>query len=115
MMQDVLPMPRTETHLRFVPVIFANGEDDDCPGLEAAFTNKEVLFDDRTYRPGEDIVIHRRKLALSKGFSIIAHNYKIDFTHANRDEILIIEPEEGFGRAMTITDCEIFPLRKSAA
>lgn len=51
---------------RFVPVIFANGEDDDAPGVQAAFDNEAVQFDERIYEPDEDIVIVGRTVLLLK-------------------------------------------------
>lgn len=48
-----------------VPVIFANGRDDDGPGLVAAAANERVLFDAKIYEPDENIDIVGRNLALS--------------------------------------------------
>jgi hypothetical protein len=53
-----------------VPVIFANGEDDDGPGLIAAFRNEDVWFDDRLYRPGDDLTIEHRQLFYTRGIRI---------------------------------------------
>lgn len=51
---------------RFVPVIFANGQDNDSPGLQAACDNEAVQFDDRVYEPGESIDIIGRTLLLEQ-------------------------------------------------
>lgn len=48
----------------FVPVIFANGEDDDLPGLTAAIRNERVQYGDRIYKHGEEIIIHDKVLRL---------------------------------------------------
>ena len=51
---------------RFHYVIFADGETCDATGLEAAAGNDFVLFDDRVYAPGEDIVIDGRQMWFSR-------------------------------------------------
>lgn len=56
--------PRARPLPRFVPVIFANGEEDDAPGLQAAFDNDAVQFDGRIYEPGEPIAITGRHIVL---------------------------------------------------
>lgn len=55
-----------------VPVIFANGEDDDLPGFTAALRNEPVLFGETIYQPGEDITINGKRLAFSCNNIIIA-------------------------------------------
>jgi hypothetical protein len=42
---------------RFVPVIFANGIDDDAPGIQAAVENRAVQFGKRIYEPGETMLV----------------------------------------------------------
>ena len=54
-----LPVP-------FYAVIFANGEDCDAFGLEAASANDFVMFDERLFMPGEDITIEGRDLYFSR-------------------------------------------------
>lgn len=48
-----------------VPVIFANGMDDDLTGLIAAFMDQPFLFADKVYQPGEKLLIERKALMLS--------------------------------------------------
>jgi len=55
-----------------VPVIFANGRDDDLPGFRAAIENKRVFFRDRIYEPGEAIKSEGHTLAFSCGRIIIS-------------------------------------------
>lgn len=47
------------------PVIFANGEDDDLPGLEAAMQNRAVWFEGKRYAPGQTLCIRGRVLSPS--------------------------------------------------
>ena len=54
----------------FHPVIFANGEDDDLPGVAAALENKPVYFLERLYQPGEPIVVAFKKVVLSNYIAI---------------------------------------------
>jgi hypothetical protein len=64
---DRLRKPKLQRDLReiFVPVIFANGKDDDLPGIIAAIENRAVQFDEKIYQPGEPIVIYWREIRLS--------------------------------------------------
>jgi hypothetical protein len=63
-MIDLDERPTTKSLPRFVPVIFANGEDDDGPGLQACFDNEAVQFDDRIYEPGEPVSIFGRRIVI---------------------------------------------------
>lgn len=54
----------------FHPVIFANGEDDDLPGVAAAIENKPVYFLERLYQPGEPILVTHKKLILSNYIAV---------------------------------------------
>ena len=51
--------------MRTVPIIFANGRDDDLPGLSAAVENKRVRFNDRVYEPGEYLNLGGQTLNLA--------------------------------------------------
>jgi hypothetical protein len=66
MTTDTLEKPKTELDVEFVPVIFANGEDDDTPGLIAALKNEKVLFDENIYLPFERIEIIKRDLVITE-------------------------------------------------
>lgn len=59
------PVRKTDLKQLFVPVIFANGKDDDLPGIVAAIENRAVQFDEKIYRPDEDLTIFKREIALS--------------------------------------------------
>lgn len=61
------PRPARDLKAAFVPVIFANGEDDDLPGLEAAVTGGPVQFDEKIYRTGDRLEIRGRTMAFSCG------------------------------------------------
>ena len=50
----------------FIPVIFANGEDDDSDGIQAAVNNKKVLYGDTIYQPGQDLVVAKMTLCINK-------------------------------------------------
>lgn len=73
---DVMERPRTDLRDMFVPVIFANGEDDDTPGFVAAVEDRAVMFDDRVYQPGENITVDRRVLIFTKGLHIIEPDFE---------------------------------------
>lgn len=70
-MQDTQLKPRLDLKTVFVPVIFANGVDDDVPGLVAAIEHKLVQFDDKLYEPREDIEINGRTILLSKQLYVV--------------------------------------------
>jgi|GEM_PF-4288812 len=46
------------------PVIFANGIDNDLPGLEAALQNRAVWYEGKRYEPGQTLCIEGRILSL---------------------------------------------------
>lgn len=52
-----VPNTGRKTLPKFVPVIFANGNDDDLPGFEAAVKNVAVQYREKIYQPGEPIEI----------------------------------------------------------
>lgn len=54
--------PKSKSLPEFLPVIFANDEDDDTPGFVAAITNQAVQFDETVYRPGQDLSVVGRSL-----------------------------------------------------
>lgn len=58
----------------FIPVIFANGEDDDLPGLIAAVRNERVLYGQKVYEPDESICVRNRTLVLSRGLYVIGQD-----------------------------------------
>ena len=70
---------KLKTLPRFVPVIFANGEDDDAPGLQACFDDEPVQYENRIYEPGEAVTIFGRHLILSR--AVIARCTTGRWTH----------------------------------
>ncbi|AOG04216.1 hypothetical protein [Bosea sp. RAC05] len=70
------PRPDIAARLNLVPVIFANGTDDDLPGLVAAIGNGRVLFDERVYEPGETIVVERRNLRSSRRIFVVGRGHE---------------------------------------
>lgn len=77
----------------FHAVIFADGETDDVPGLEAALANAPVWVDERLHQPGDPIVISGRRIFLSR--------WPFPFPPSNRSFPMS-------GRSMWIDDCRIF-------
>lgn len=65
---------KPETSFEFVPVIFANGEDDDTPGFVAAIQNEAVQFDDVIFKPGEGLEITGRMLRFCVGGITVAYH-----------------------------------------
>lgn len=55
------------TELSTVPVLFANGRDDDLPGFIAACRNERFSFDGRIYEPGEDFTLSGATQSFSCG------------------------------------------------
>ena len=63
MIADTTTENNTKQLPDFVPVIFANGSDDDSYGIAAWMKkNQRVQFDGRIYKPGEHIVIEGRRM-----------------------------------------------------
>lgn len=65
MIDDLVREPKKKTAFDFVPVIFANGEDDDLPGFEAAVKNERVQYEEKIYEPGERLEIVGKRMAFS--------------------------------------------------
>lgn len=70
-MMRTMTKSETEFKLDFVPVIFANGEDDDGPGLTAALTNQRVQFMDKIYQPNQDMILINCKFALTVPINLV--------------------------------------------
>lgn len=68
--------PRTDLRDMFVPVIFANGEDDDIPGVIAAIEDRPVMYEDRIYQPGEAVTVVMKRVLFTKGLHIIQHGFE---------------------------------------
>lgn len=50
-------MTNIADRIRLTPVIFANGEDDDLPGLQAFARNEAVQYRDKVYEPDETVAV----------------------------------------------------------
>jgi len=58
--------PSEKSLPKFFPVIFANGSDDDSPGLQALANDEDVMFDGRVYTITDPINIFGRRLFLTR-------------------------------------------------
>lgn len=100
---------RKEVLPDFVPVIFANGEDDDLPGFEAAVWNQRVQYDDHIYEVGEAIRIVGRNMYFSvRQITVLGHDAPL--SSALPDSYIIREPKEH--RSISIEDCTIYMGKK---
>lgn len=97
---DLIRRPKArraaDAEKRFVAVIFANGEDDDLPGLIAAAKNEPVQLDEKIYKPGETIRIVARKMLFNCGQIVI---------HQSSGE-LRMPPKPYAGRIVEITSAD---------
>ena len=74
-MADTDLKSKTDLKTLFIPVIFANGEDDDEPGLTAAANNEIVQFDETVYQPGQPITITNRQIRISGRMWFVDFNF----------------------------------------
>lgn len=81
------------TRLGLNPIIFANDEDDDPPGLIAAIENRWVLFDDRLYQPGEPLIIERRRLRSSRRIFVLGPGH--DGAGLAPEWVRVVQPADG--------------------
>lgn len=65
-MMKSMTQPESAFKLDFVPVIFANGEDDDSYGLMALFNNERVQVFDNIAEPNIDVYFDKAKFAVSQ-------------------------------------------------
>lgn len=56
--------------LDLVPVVFANGEDDDTPGLLAALNNERFQYQDKIYDVNESVLFDHCIFSLSRDLVI---------------------------------------------
>lgn len=69
--------PVTKKMPEWVPVIFANGIDDDTPGLLAAMSNEKVQFGEKIYQPTEGIYIRGKDIRLRQSMTIYTKEHTI--------------------------------------
>lgn len=72
-MTDVIERRLTKLNVEWLPVIFANGEDDDGPGIAAYVSGNKVQFDDEVYLPEKDLHIFGRKMVFDRKLEILNH------------------------------------------
>ncbi|AEG53156.1 hypothetical protein [Sinorhizobium meliloti] len=102
----IRPKLKRVTKIDFVPVIFANGVDDDLPGLVAAIKNERVQFDEKIIEVGEPVIIHKRSLALSCRILYIAGHGKSPPYEFGPGEVFVTEGNPS--RRIHISNCDIF-------
>lgn len=101
---------RPRTTFKFVPVIFANGEDHDLPGLIAMAGNKAVQFGSRIYEPGEKVSIVGMHLRVPKPILFVDPYGGVaplpDFQYGRYapDFFAVVETTRA-GRSIEIVDC----------
>ncbi|WP_010658134.1 hypothetical protein [Brucella anthropi] len=89
-MTDVIEKRLTKLNIEWLPVIFANGVDDDGPGIAAYISGNKVQFDDEVYEPERDLHIFGRFMVFDRKLEILSEKHP--------DEICIIGvswPDEG--------------------
>ena len=102
----------SEFKLDFVPVIFANGIDDDAPGLLAAFGSERVQYKDKIYEPNESIHLIDAVIGLSKPIGMRdaytgRHTISLGYTHTY---IPTASAESHYGRIIKIDRCSFILL-----
>lgn len=65
--------------LDLVPVIFANGEDDDVPGLKAAFDGQRVQYLNKVYDVTEDINLHGAFISMTADLHLVINGQRYSF------------------------------------
>jgi hypothetical protein len=110
-MTDTATMTKPKTKLDFVPVIFANGVDDDLPGIAAALRNERVQYEETIYEPFEDIFVFKKKLAFSCArLTIIGHSeeHTLPFSRLDNPHVRIHPPKDT--RKIFFDTCHFFSL-----
>ena len=95
-----------------MPIIWADGENDDLPGVVAAVRNEFVQFDGDIYAPGRSIAVIGRTMRLSAGMIFIGP----DSVETGRFPVPPVQPASGRwvtvsavikGRSVEITNCSV--------
>lgn len=108
-MIELLERPEEKTMPEWVPVIFANGADDDLPGFVAMFENRKVQLGDKIYKPDEAMILHDLRLRLSRQLKVVLLEGTITFIAGrpwseDRDVVVLHHRN---GRNITITHCRV--------
>ncbi len=77
-MTDVIEKRFTKLNIEWLPVIFANGEDDDGPGVAAYISGKKVQFDDEVFPPEKDLHIVGRFMVFDRKLEILSEKHPND-------------------------------------
>lgn len=72
-MTDVIEKRSAKLNIEWLPVIFANGEDDDGPGVAAYLSGNRVQFDEEIYEPERDLFIVGRQMVFDRKLEILSH------------------------------------------
>lgn len=94
-------------NLLLIPVLFANGVDDDLPALRAIVGNRHIMFDGKIYAPNEKVTVTGRTLSFSCGAIVVHHNGKFQSMEPDsgpKPGSTIVTLHQPFpGRALSIT------------
>jgi len=102
-----LKAPRTDLRSMFVPVIFANGVDDDLPGIAAACKDEPVQYEDVVYKPGEAITLYGVTLRIfASGVKFVGDGEPLELRPSPCDEsgVAVVHVRET-GRAVSFDHC----------
>lgn len=102
----LLDRPETQSKFELIPVIFANGEDDDTTGLIAAIRNQKVLYEESVYQPGEPISIYGKTLYCAKSIAIFGPFCEIGEEYLNDPAWICIRGAHP-GRKIDIDSCHL--------
>lgn len=104
-MLDLEEKPKTKKLPEFVPVIFANGIDDDTPGFVALFTHEKVQYGEKIYKPNESIHITNATMVITRSM-VITGDGKIEiFVNQYEEPLMLVCPN--LGRKIEISDSTI--------
>jgi len=107
-MTEHITKPQVQVETVSIPVIFADGENDDLPGLVAAIEGKPFLFDGELYAPDRDLDILGRRLVVTRCIYVIAHD-NADVEPLEWDECtnFVVCREQATSRAIRIEWCNL--------
>ena len=97
---------------KFVPcrVIFANGKDDDTPGIIAAIRNERVAYGEHVYEPGDPLRVDNVALRLTRPIAVVSPDGGlIGGLGLNLSpHHIVVCPPAGSPRRTQITSCDVF-------
>lgn len=107
-MVDLLTRPEVKPALHWLPVIFANGEDDDTPGLAALFAGEAVLIQDRLQPAGEDVLIERLLLVFDRRIDVVEDGEATITFGSDWPEDMAIRVVKSDPRKIIFDSCEFY-------